>query len=172
MAKRKTTVKKSAEKKDSLKKSAVKKSAVKKGAEDKGEVSIKKEIGLRFKQFREALGKTQVELARELEIYQSTITNIEVGKTFPGHKYMRYLGETYRLNADWLVNRRGEMYQNTVLLPGAVLERYSELLGLMQVPVVEQLILARLQEVKAIASEDIKRYQSQKPKPGDVKGER
>lgn len=123
-------------------------------------LSIKKQIGERFKKFRETIDKTQVQLAAEFDVYQSTITNIEVGKTFPGIKYLHFLGENYGLNADWIVNNRGEMFAESSPFPTAMIEKYINLLTLMKVPVVEQLILARLEEVKVIAREEIKRFQA------------
>jgi transcriptional regulator with XRE-family HTH domain len=126
----------------------------------RGELSIKKQIGQRFKKFREAIDKTQVQLAGEFKVYQSTITNIEIGKTFPGIKYLYQLGKSYRLNADWIVNDRGEMFDDAPPISMARIQKYSNLLNLMQIPVVEQLILARLEEVKVIAREEIKSFQA------------
>jgi DNA-binding XRE family transcriptional regulator len=123
------------------------------------DLSIKKQMGLRFKKFRDSLDKTQTELAEQLEVYQSTITNIEVGKTFPGLKYLNFLGEFYGLNADWIVNGRGEMIGNYFPFPLELVKKYSALLNLMQIPVVAQLMLARLEEVKVIAREEINRFQ-------------
>ncbi len=127
---------------------------------EKGTLSIKEQIGQRFRKFREAIGKTQLQLAREFNVYQSTITNIEVGKTFPGIKYLHLLGKDYRLNADWIVNNRGEMFEDSPPIPKALIEKYSNLLNLMQIPVVGQLILARLEEVKVIVREEIERFQA------------
>jgi transcriptional regulator with XRE-family HTH domain len=124
----------------------------------RSDFSIKKQIGQRFKKFRETIGKTQFQLASEFKVYQSTITNIEVGKTFPGIKYLHQLGKTYRLNADWVVNDRGEMFDNPSPVPTAIFKKYIELLNLLQVPVVEQLILARLAEIKVIARDDIEHF--------------
>jgi len=102
-------------------------------------------MGLRFKKFRDSLHKTQTQLAEQLDVYQSTITNIEVGKTFPGLKYLNFLGEAYGLNADWIVNGRGEMIGNYFPFPMDLVKKYSTLIDLMQVPVVAQLMLARLE---------------------------
>ena len=49
--------------------------------------ALRKEIGLRFKEFREAIKKSQKKLADELEVCQSTITYIETGKCFPGIRF-------------------------------------------------------------------------------------
>lgn len=126
----------------------------------RGGLSIKKQIGQRFKKFRDTIGKTQLQLAREFNVYQSTITNIEVGKTFPGIKYLHQLGKAYRLNVDWVVNGRGKMFDDPPPIPMVMIKKYSNLINLMQVPVVEQLILARLEEVKMIAREDIEHFQA------------
>jgi DNA-binding XRE family transcriptional regulator len=128
----------------------------------RGDLSIKEQIGQRFRKFRETIDKTQTQLAGEFNVYQSTITNIEVGKTFPNIKYLHQLGNSYRLNADWIVNGRGEMFDDSPPFPTALVEKYSNLLNLVQVPVVEQLIMARLEEVKVIAREEIKRFQALK----------
>ncbi|NIM13430.1 MAG: helix-turn-helix domain-containing protein [Candidatus Aminicenantes bacterium] len=137
-------------------------------------ISIKTEIGRRFKRFREAIGKTQAQLARELNVYQSTITNIEVGKTFPGIRYLDYLEKNYRLNISWLISSKGEMYEREETFPPAVslldchipikdprYEKYVELIYLMQVPVIEQVILAKLTEIKVIAKDELEEFQKQ-----------
>jgi len=129
---------------------------------NKGDLSIKKQIGQRFREFREFIDKTQEQLGEEFDVYQSTITNIEIGKTFPNVKYLHQLGKDYRLNADWVVNGRGEMFDDPHPLPGPLHENCRSLLNLLQVPVVEELILARLEEVKVIAREEIKRFQALK----------
>ena len=132
------------------------------GNGNNGDLSIKKQIGRRFKKFRETIDKTQKQLGEEFNVYQSTITNIEIGKTFPNIKYLHQLGKDYRLNAEWIVNGRGEMFDVPHLSPEPLAEKYSSLLNLLQVPVVEELILARLEEVKVIAREEIKRFQALK----------
>jgi len=127
---------------------------------ERGGLSIKKQIGQRFKKFREKIDKTQVQLAGEFNVYQSTITNIELGKTFPNIKYLHQLGKTHLLNADWIVNDRGEMFDDSPPFPKSIIKKYSNLIKLMQVPVVEELILARLEEVKIIAREEINHFQA------------
>lgn len=139
---------------------------------------LKKEIGKRFKRFRAEIKKTQADLAEELGVYQSTITNIEVGKTFPGIKYLHYFQDKYRLNANWLLSNMGEMFvadeENSAKPAASVLgchvqeedprfNRYLELVDLMQVPVIEQIILAKLTELKVFAKEEIDEFRSNEP---------
>lgn len=127
--------------------------------------SIKKEIGQRFKRFREAMGKTQIQMAKELGVYQSTITNIEVGKTFPGIKYLHYFHIKYSLNINWVVNNSGGMLTaDEEVDPNAIsilychvpketkkYQQYNDLMLAMQNPMVEQVILAKVLELKALA---------------------
>ncbi len=133
---------------------------------------IKKEIGRRLKRFREAIGKTQTHLAEELHVYQSTITNMEIGKTFPSIKYLHYFYHTYGLNTNWLLSNIGDMFvaeEEHTSLAISLLEchvpkkdaryaKYAELIDLMQVSEVEQIILAKLVELKVFAREEINQF--------------
>ncbi len=139
---------------------------------NKVENSLKKEIGERFRKFRESIGKAQHELASELDIYQSTITNIERGKTFPNIKYLEYFYHKYNLNINWLITSEGEMtvtryrtFPNAPVLmdrrfseKDARYEQYMGLFNFMQVPEVEQVMLARLTELKAIFKHEIEEH--------------
>jgi len=130
--------------------------------------TLKKEIGNRVRAFRNALGKSQKEMAKEFEIYQSTLTNIELGKTFPRSQYMQYWYENYQLDLNWLICGKGSMF-----LPGTIskhrLQHHSnetgeemneleELLKLMQIPDIRIIILARLAELKLIAKDQIEDF--------------
>ncbi len=132
---------------------------------------IKKKIGERFRQFREAIYKTQTQLAQELNVYQSTITNIEVGKTFPNIKYLHHFHKTYLLNINWLLSGEGDIFEDAEKKKssGSLLnchlskrdymyDKYVELLRLMQIPVVEQVVLAKLVELKVLAKEEINEF--------------
>lgn len=135
-------------------------------------IDLKKEIGKRFRKFREVIKKAQHELASELDIYQSTITNIERGKTFPNIRYLQYFYETYNLNINWLLTNEGELkvvHYRTNPNATSVMDchipyndpkydKYAELMNYMQVPEVEQVILAKLTEVKALFKGDIEGF--------------
>ncbi|UCH92699.1 MAG: helix-turn-helix transcriptional regulator [Candidatus Aminicenantes bacterium] len=139
---------------------------------------LKKEIGRRFKEFRKAIGKKQVELAKELHVYQSTITNIEVGKTFPRAHYLYHWQNQYNLNINWIVTGTGDMFspvqEKKLIFPYLSLlychirerdpkyEQYVELMSLMVIPFVEQIILAKLEEIKLIAKEEIDSFLKQR----------
>jgi transcriptional regulator with XRE-family HTH domain len=148
--------------------------------------ALRKSIGLRFKEFREKIRKTQHELADELNISQSTYNYIETGKSFPGTPFQNYLYFQYQLNLNWLINGEGEMimtpvgnlkYADLPILFWHIddndprFEKYVELISLMRISFIEQIILGKLEEVKAIAKEEIKEFfdpkhvdQDEKPK--------
>ena len=140
----------------------------------KHDSTLKKQMGSRFKIFRQTIGKTQKQLADELKLYQSTITNMEKGKTCPAIAYLHYFYDKYRLNADWLINGIGDMLhthpcrKNTSdlevkknafrLLFGEdehYFQKYLELIQLMKFPVIRESIFGKLEEMKKIAKDEI-----------------
>ena len=147
----------------------MKKTRRKESSKIKHDSELKKEIGHRFKRFRQTIKKSQKQLADELQLYQSTITNIEVGKTFPNTAYLRYFYDKYRLNADWLINGKGDMLHSDLkalktafhLLFGLdkqYFHQYFELIHLMKVPVIREVIFGKLVEMKKIAKDEIKEW--------------
>jgi len=130
----------------------------------KDDNQLKKEVGKRFKQFRESSGKTQDRLAEELNVKQIIFTNIEKGLIYPGIEYLVYFSKIYRLNCNWLLSGEGSMTAAVSTLdypiptgdPGNA--RYEELMHYMQMPAIEQIILGRLQELKLIAKDEIEEF--------------
>lgn len=126
------------------------------------EIGLKKEIGQRFRVFRQAIGKKQIQLARELKVSPSAITFIERGTCFPKLNYINYLHGYYRLNIDWLLGRKVPMFLPVVregkecasFLPchipyhDPVYGMYVELMELMEVPGVERAILEESARIK------------------------
>ncbi len=149
-------------------------------SEDELDDPIKKDIGKRFRQFRESIQKAQHELAGELNIYQSTITNIERGKTFPNIRYLIHFYKKYQLNINWLLTNDGEMLiyhyhtnPNAVSVMDCHIHyndpkymQYAELFNYMQVPEIEQVILARLIEFKALFKDQIADYYAKEAAKG------
>ena len=135
--------------------------------------SLRKEIGLRFKEFRNTIKKSQYKLAEELKSSQSTITKIEIGKLFPGAPLQNYLHRNYHLNLNWLLTGEGEMNispaKKSIHADLPILfwhisddeprfELYVELISLMRIPYIEEIILAKLAEIKVIAKDEIKSF--------------
>jgi transcriptional regulator with XRE-family HTH domain len=118
------------------------------------EKTAKEGVGLRFRKFREEIGRVQREMGEELNISQSTVANIERGKAFPNITYLHYFYHKYRLNINWLLTGRGQMF----FQGKSVDKNYLELINLMQVPIIEQMIFAKLTEVKVVLKDEIEAF--------------
>lgn len=136
---------------------------------DKEKEALIKEIGRRFSVFRRYIKKSQEELANELQISQTTIAGIEMGKSSPRIPIQNYLYWQYHLSINWLIAGKGEMIiapvkdSKTAESPQLReayygVDSYEELYTLMRIPVIEKAILGKLAELKAIAAEEIKEF--------------
>jgi transcriptional regulator with XRE-family HTH domain len=122
--------------------------------EDFSKDALKAAIGERFKRFREHLGISQKKLAEELNILQSTVSQLESGLVYPGFTSLAYLVIHKKLNPAWLITGGEEMllHQDQVVSrlkrKRAYSDRYLELLEMMEDPDVEQIIFAKMLELK------------------------
>ena len=135
----------------------------------KKDESLRKAIGLRFKALRNFIKKNHKELADELQVSKSTISSIENGRIFPTIHFQTYLKRKYHLNINWLLSGFEEMIikpakdANTAESfkiddSAAVVVSYEELAALMRIPVIENAIISKLDELKVIAKEEIKSF--------------
>ena len=149
---------------DEVKMNHNKKRKNKKDALDDQEKIYSIEIGKLFKTFRKTINKAQHELASELNIEQTIISNIERGKYYPNIKYLNYLYKRYGLNINWLCTGKGEMFIGEEWEIFVTDQKYSELFNLMQVPDIELQILAKLTEAKILLKDNIKNYKNNEKK--------
>jgi len=127
------------------------------------------DLGIRFLVFRKAIKKTRPQLAEELKISLAEITAIEKGTVYPKINYLHYLNRKYGLNINWMVGNIGEMFvkdhpmmaaadPDYIMRPpvktGESMKKIAEFLQLMQVPVIEEAIMAKLKEIKELLQED------------------
>jgi transcriptional regulator with XRE-family HTH domain len=124
----------------------------------------KVEVGVRFKVFREIIDRTPEQLAAELEIPKSEIDSVEEGLLFPDIAYLHYLYENYGLNINWMIGKVGSMFAKNdpqklgkiyaakalVKIGESRFKQYRELMELMEIPAVEQSIMATLLEIKTL----------------------
>lgn len=122
----------------------------------------KKEVGARFRQFRTAIHKAQHEMAGELHVSQSAIANIEGGKAFPNLAYLYHFYNKYRLNNIWLLTGDGDMLMKRNEVP----DKYNELFNLLQIPIIEQVINAKLIEARVLLKDNINAFFEKKEKNG------
>ena len=136
---------------------------------DKKNESQKKEIGLRFKAFRNSIKKSQKEFANEFGVSLGTISKIERGKIFPMTHILTHLYWHYNLNINWLFHGYEEMIiqpekdskNDGPLRPddsAAGVKTYEELYTLMRIPVIESAIFSKMDELKVTAKEEIKEF--------------
>ena len=131
---------------------------------------LKKKIGDRFKKFRKAINKPQHHLASELDVFQSTITNFELGKTYPNSGYLYHFYKKYGLNIHWLYTGQGNKFiselpesKDTSRVKESGLEYwgpvkyhdYMDLLKHMQIAEIEKIVFAKLTELKALYQDKI-----------------
>lgn len=136
----------------------------------------KKVIGIRFKIFREIIDRTQAQLASELGVVQSEINDIEAGRIFPDIAYLHYLYEEYGLNINWLMGKVGGMFneKDPRRLSGLLFTKppghtgdprylqYMELLDLLEIPVIEESIMAALLEIKTLLKNQARAHNEKK----------
>ncbi len=67
-------------------------------------------IGARLKEARVELGLTQTDIAKTVGINPSAINQIERGSTNPSLSTIESISSAYKINADWLLTGRGEMF--------------------------------------------------------------
>ena len=118
--------------------------------------------GIRFLLFRKAIKKDQQQLASELKTSREEIAAIEKNTKYPKINYLHFLNKKYGLNINWLVCNAGDMFVKnpppdidaSYAMASAASpspgknEKIAELMQLMQIPSVEKIILAKLEEIK------------------------
>jgi transcriptional regulator with XRE-family HTH domain len=97
-------------------------------------------IGKRLIMVREQLGLKQKQMAADLGLSSSYLSDIEKGKSNPGFNFLMRLYRKYRVSLDWLLFEEGDMFCGTGIkekgrLPefnfGDQTERVIEMLDIM-----------------------------------------
>lgn len=121
----------------------------------------------RLRELRKSLGLTQDAFCEKLGVSKSTYVRYELGEMMPKIQFLSVLTMKFRVNSNWLLTGRGEMFLGTrpediSLINPKVLkdERYYELLKLLNIQAVEDIIMAKIIEIKALLSPMIEEYLS------------
>lgn len=69
-------------------------------------------VSERFKQLREALGKSQTDFGAGLGVSRSVINNIERNVTEPSEVFLNHLCDVYKVNRNWLDTGDGDMFES------------------------------------------------------------
>ena len=67
-------------------------------------------VGKRLIRVREYLGLKQKQMAKDLDLSSSYISDIEKGKSNPAFNFLMRLYRKYRVSLDWLLFEEGDMF--------------------------------------------------------------
>ncbi|MBR1617193.1 helix-turn-helix transcriptional regulator [bacterium] len=81
-----------------------------------------KTIGERIKLVRQTLGKSQAEIAEELNVTKQAISNIENGKCAPSIALLSKLLIDYSVNLNYIIGEVGSMYETSNNSYGSIKE--------------------------------------------------
>jgi transcriptional regulator with XRE-family HTH domain len=71
---------------------------------------LRKEIGMKMRKIRKALGYTQVQMVSFFEIGRANYSRIEKGDIFPTATILNVLCREFHVSLDWLIANEGEMF--------------------------------------------------------------
>ena len=71
---------------------------------------LKKDVGMRLRKIRKALGFTQNKMVSYFEIGRANYSRIEKGEIFPGAAILNVLRSQLNVSLDWLIANKGDMF--------------------------------------------------------------
>ena len=128
-------------------------------------------VGKRFEAFRRVLCLNRGQLAAELNVSIKTIEEIENGETLPDLYMLKYLNKQYGLDINWMLFGHGVVIFSRSMEAGKELKTKKpkkisvksretmEQWELMKVPLIENIIFAKMEEVKMVFKDQIKALQ-------------
>ncbi len=136
----------------------------------------RRNLGARFKTFRELLNKSQKEFADELNVNPYQIRAIEEGEIFPGIDMINKLQKKYGLNITWL--HTGKRFIFTHIAPKTpglltfrtMIAQYShrpeiakilDMMLLMEIPGARKHLIKKINEIKRSFEKEIKVFKQQ-----------
>lgn len=118
---------------------------------------LRKEIGMKMRKIRKALGFTQVQMVSFFDIGRANYSRIEKGEIFPTPTTLNTLCREFNVSLDWLIANEGEMFilenqeqdGKKTRAPGKHNREIKDLLFLIEkVPMVRHAILGFFLEYK------------------------
>ena len=119
-------------------------------------------VGKRFEAFRRVLCLNRDQLAAELNVSIKTIEEIENGETLPDLCMLNYLHKEYGLDINWMIHGDGvvifsrsmearkELNKKKPKRTSTKTRETMEQWELMKVPLIENIIFSKMEEVKMI----------------------
>lgn len=74
---------------------------------------LRKEIGMRMRKLRKALGYTQEQMVSYFDIGRANYSRIEKGEIFPGAAILNTLKIEFDVSLDWLIANEGQMFHHS-----------------------------------------------------------
>lgn len=74
---------------------------------------LRKEIGMRMRKLRKALGHTQEQMVSYFDIGRANYSRIEKGEIFPGAAILNTLKIEFDVSLDWLIADEGQMFHHS-----------------------------------------------------------
>ncbi|MCK4764763.1 MAG: helix-turn-helix transcriptional regulator [Candidatus Aminicenantes bacterium] len=74
------------------------------------EKELRKEISIRFKKMRDALGFSQEKMGANMGAARPSIANYERGDAFPNLESIKMLANNFDISLDWLIAEKGPMF--------------------------------------------------------------
>lgn len=74
---------------------------------------LRKEIGMRMRKLRKALGHTQEQMVSYFDIGRANYSRIEKGEIFPGAAILNTLKIEFDVSLDWLIANEGQMFHHS-----------------------------------------------------------
>jgi hypothetical protein len=92
---------------------------------------------------------------------------VENGGCFPKIGMLEFFQRKNNLDINWLISGDGSIFFNSplkfnILVNNPMYNQYAELIDLLQIPVIEQIMLAKLQYLKVLAKYEIKEWKTGK----------
>jgi transcriptional regulator with XRE-family HTH domain len=125
---------------------------------------LRREMGIKMKKIRKALGYTQDQMVSHFNIGRANYSRIEKGEIFPRPSLLNTLKLEFNVSLDWLVSNIGEMFQQTQKETKSSLEfgEYTEevrdlLFHMEKVPMLKHAVLSFFIEYKVKNKEHVEK---------------
>lgn len=118
---------------------------------------LKREIGLRMRKIRKALGFTQEQMVSYFDIGRANYSRIEKGEVHPSATILSTVRTEFHVSLDWLITNHGKMFlkertrkQDRIQIEfGQSADEVKELLNFMEkIPMVKHAMLSFFLEYK------------------------
>jgi len=135
---------------------------------------LKKQIGLRVRKVRKALGYTQIQMVAFFDIGRANYSRIEKGEIFPTATILNVLHKEFNVSLDWLISNEGEMFngerQKKAGLKNRQFGKHTEevndlLFHMEKLPMLRYAVLSFFIEYKVKNQEIIQRLLEGSPSP-------